>query len=425
MVWPGRAEAAAAAREQARFPLPSSAVPAPPGNPAAHTAPGQPSPTHNHRMNQESVALKLPTSRKAPPGNGLVRAGPGLPSGPAEPGGDSPRPCWGCRRSLLPRHPRLSRASLGRFVPFLCSLRGPPGQLGLRRPRQGRAGSGRAPCGAAGKRRRARPSPRAALGARPGSHPRRGVAGPAGGLTASTACCRMEVNLENILSRDCSSRCREDLESSSMRRRRRSRVRAAYGGLAAGIGRAGAGAASRSPADTVALTPPAARRRLPRLRVSCRGRHPPHAARPGSARPAPLRPAPALPAGSAAFPPGRAACAGPGVRRGGTRAVRGSAGLRAGRCCALSQPPLLRATPGKGSESQGQPLRLERALRSSSPTYDRTLPCQPDHGTECRVQFFLKHLRDADSTTSLGSPFQCLITLCVKKFFLMANPNLS
>ncbi|KAL2302780.1 hypothetical protein Nmel_010229 [Mimus melanotis] len=33
----------------------------------------------------------------------------------------------------------------------------------------------------------------------------------------------MEVNLENILSRDCSSRCREDLESSSIRRRRRSR----------------------------------------------------------------------------------------------------------------------------------------------------------------------------------------------------------
>ncbi|XP_054371499.1 uncharacterized protein LOC129046739 isoform X2 [Molothrus ater] len=67
------------------------------------------------------------------------------------------------------------------------------------------------------------PSPRPAFGARPGSHPRRGVAGPAGGLTASTACCRMEVNLENILSRDCSSRCREDLESSSIRRRRRSR----------------------------------------------------------------------------------------------------------------------------------------------------------------------------------------------------------
>ncbi|XP_074401378.1 uncharacterized protein LOC141729705 [Zonotrichia albicollis] len=180
------------------------------------------------------------------------------------------------------------------------------------------------------------PSSRLAFGARPRSHPRRGVAGPAGGLTASTACCRMEVNLENILSRDCSSRCREDLESSSIRRRRRSRVRAACGGLAAGIGRAGAGAASRSPADTVALTPPAARRRLPRLRVSCRGRHPRTPL--GPALPAPLcsaRPR-ALPAGSAAFRPGRAACADPGCGRRGARARRDSAGLRAGRCRAPS-----------------------------------------------------------------------------------------
>ncbi|XP_052654352.1 uncharacterized protein LOC128146728 isoform X2 [Harpia harpyja] len=68
----------------------------------------------------------------------------------------------------------------------------------------------------------------------------------------------MEVNLENILSRDWSSRCREDRESSSIRRRR-SRVRAACGGLAAGIGRAGGrppALASRCRADTVALTPP-------------------------------------------------------------------------------------------------------------------------------------------------------------------------
>ncbi|XP_031508439.1 uncharacterized protein LOC108580473 [Papio anubis] len=56
------------------------------------------------------------------------------------------------------------------------------------------------------------------------------------GLTASTACCRMEVNLENILSRDCSSLSRDDLESSSIRRRRpccgcrgRSRVKAGAG----------------------------------------------------------------------------------------------------------------------------------------------------------------------------------------------------
>lgn len=261
-------------------------------------APASPTPhTSLHNPGRGSAALKLTTARRitgdadyclllttswkswgvsrflafivclagtAGQGPGSGRAG--LPWGPAELGGDSRGLRWGRSRSLLPR---LPRAALGRSVPFPCSLRGPPGQLGLLcpRPRQGRAGrdwSPAGPAGGSGEGAPARPDPRPALGARPGSHPRRGVAGPAGGLTASTACCRMEVNLENILSRDCSSRCREDLESSSMRRRRRSRVRAAYGGLAAGIGRAGAGAASRSPADTVALTPPAARR-------GCRG----------------------------------------------------------------------------------------------------------------------------------------------------------
>lgn len=73
------------------------------------------------------------------------------------------------------------------------------------------------------------------------------------GLTASTACCRMDVSLENILSRDCSSFSRDDLESSSMRRRRpccgcpgRSRVKAGAGGPgrgAEGGGRAGSAAA--------------------------------------------------------------------------------------------------------------------------------------------------------------------------------------
>lgn len=96
------------------------------------------------------------------------------------------------------------------------------------------------------------PAQRGPPAARPGPDPRRRVARPASGLTASTACCRMEVNLENILSRDCSSRCREDRESSSIRRRR-SRVRAACGVPAAGIGRTG----GRPPAL------PLARRRTP------------------------------------------------------------------------------------------------------------------------------------------------------------------
>lgn len=38
------------------------------------------------------------------------------------------------------------------------------------------------------------------------------------------------------------------------------------------------------------------------------------------------------------------------------------------------------------------------------------------------VQLFLEHCQD--STTSLGSPVQCLITLSGKKLFLMANLNL-
>ena len=37
---------------------------------------------------------------------------------------------------------------------------------------------------------------------------------------------------------------------------------------------------------------------------------------------------------------------------------------------------------------------------------------------------FLITSRDGDSTTSLGSLFQCLTTLSVKKVFLISNPNL-
>ncbi|XP_044896657.1 translation initiation factor IF-2-like [Felis catus] len=82
------------------------------------------------------------------------------------------------------------------------------------------------------------PRPRAeAAGSVGRRHPRPVVRPLPRGLTASTACCRMEVNLENILSRDCSSLSRDDLESSSIRRRRPccgcrggSRVKAGAGG---------------------------------------------------------------------------------------------------------------------------------------------------------------------------------------------------
>lgn len=179
-------------------------------------------------------------------------------------------------------------------------------------PRRGRAGLGEAGLLAAlparRGRRRAEPSrpplpaeaPRGPPAARPGPDPRRRVARPAGGLTASTACCRMEVNLENILSRDCSSRCREDRESSSIRRRR-SRVRAACGGLAAGIGRADGrrlclslGGGHRG-ADTAGL-------RLPRLRMPALAR-PAGAATPGSQPAGPFRPAPFCPCPPAAGTP--------------------------------------------------------------------------------------------------------------------------
>lgn len=40
------------------------------------------------------------------------------------------------------------------------------------------------------------------------------------------------------------------------------------------------------------------------------------------------------------------------------------------------------------------------------------------------LSVFLKHLQDSDSITSLGRPFQCLVTPSLKKFFLLANLNL-
>ena len=39
-------------------------------------------------------------------------------------------------------------------------------------------------------------------------------------------------------------------------------------------------------------------------------------------------------------------------------------------------------------------------------------------------RWFLNTFRDGDSTTYLGSLFQCLTTLSVKKFFLISNLNL-
>ncbi|KAK4810503.1 hypothetical protein QYF61_004283 [Mycteria americana] len=62
--------------------------------------------------------------------------------------------------------------------------------------------------------------------------------------------------------------------------------------------------------------------------------------------------------------------------------------------------------------------RWKRPLRSSSPTVNPTPPCLLNHVLKRHIY------TDGDSTTSLGSLFQCLTTLSVKKFFLISNLNL-
>lgn len=62
--------------------------------------------------------------------------------------------------------------------------------------------------------------------------------------------------------------------------------------------------------------------------------------------------------------------------------------------------------------------------RSSCPTFDWTPPCKlnPKHCVP-HCHFFINS-RDSDSTTCLGSTFQCLTTLWVKKLLRMSNLNL-
>ena len=68
----------------------------------------------------------------------------------------------------------------------------------------------------------------------------------------------------------------------------------------------------------------------------------------------------------------------------------------------------------------------KRPLRSSSPTVHPTTPCLLNHNIlKCHIyMFFWNTSRDRDSTTPLGSRFQCLTTLSVEKFFLISNLNL-
>lgn len=68
--------------------------------------------------------------------------------------------------------------------------------------------------------------------------------------------------------------------------------------------------------------------------------------------------------------------------------------------------------------------RLEKTLKIISSNINLTLASPPLNCIPKRhVHTFLKHLQDRNSTISLDSPFQCLTTLFIKKFFLTSNLN--
>jgi len=70
--------------------------------------------------------------------------------------------------------------------------------------------------------------------------------------------------------------------------------------------------------------------------------------------------------------------------------------------------------------------RWKRPPRSSSPTvHQRPMFLHEIMSFTTTSKCFLNISRDGATTTSLGSPFQCLITLLEKKFLLISNLNLS
>ncbi|KAK4826673.1 LOW QUALITY PROTEIN: hypothetical protein QYF61_010682 [Mycteria americana] len=71
-------------------------------------------------------------------------------------------------------------------------------------------------------------------------------------------------------------------------------------------------------------------------------------------------------------------------------------------------------------------LGWKRPLRLSSPTVNLALPSPPlNYGPKHHIYTSLKYPQGYfNSTTSLGSLFQCLIILSIKKFFLISNLNL-
>ena len=70
-------------------------------------------------------------------------------------------------------------------------------------------------------------------------------------------------------------------------------------------------------------------------------------------------------------------------------------------------------------------LRLEETSKiiKSNRQPNTTMPTKPCPEVPVSTRF-LNISRDGDSTTSLGSLFQCLTILSVKKFFLVSNLNL-
>ena len=70
-------------------------------------------------------------------------------------------------------------------------------------------------------------------------------------------------------------------------------------------------------------------------------------------------------------------------------------------------------------------LRLEKTSKIITSHHQpiTTMPAKPLPEVP-HPQVFLNTSRDGDFTTSPGSPFQCLATLSVKKFFLISNLNL-
>ena len=74
-------------------------------------------------------------------------------------------------------------------------------------------------------------------------------------------------------------------------------------------------------------------------------------------------------------------------------------------------------SPFRGTCTYHRIIGWKRPLRSSSPTIHPTPPCLLNHIPKCHIYTLFEHLQGWDSTTSLGSLFQCLTTFLVKKFF--------